>query len=239
MQSPRWLRFFMMSSDGVILPSWFESSLLFITDNGYASKLFFLSILWCNQSGDYPLEDLAKFCYKLNMEFKILKKKTFYIFWLPTWTMYRVGIKKSLVKLLDTIENLEKHLIFALLIFNFSFWLYSQQKKAGTTMLQCEWWCLVWVNFAMYPKWWWSTWRFSQFWQAKYEIKILKTSFSFLATLFEPWVEIWCFFLKFGWILSIENLKKHTLILRLHISISSSSMVAKNIEGRFNCFTFL
>jgi hypothetical protein len=40
-----------------------------------------------------------------------------------------LGFKKKLVKLLGTIENLGKHLIFALLIFNFSFWLYSQQKR--------------------------------------------------------------------------------------------------------------
>ncbi len=47
-----------------------------------------------------------------------------------------LGFKKKLVKLLGTIENLGKHLIFALLVSNFSFWLYSQQKKAGTTVLQ-------------------------------------------------------------------------------------------------------
>jgi len=68
--------------------------------------------------------------------------------------MYRVGMKKKLVKLLGTIENLGKHLIFALLIFNFSFWLYSQQKRLVLLCFWWGWWCLVlfWVNFCDVPK---------------------------------------------------------------------------------------
>jgi len=34
-------------------------------------QVFFLSILWCSQSGDHPLEDLAKkFGYELDMKVK-------------------------------------------------------------------------------------------------------------------------------------------------------------------------
>jgi hypothetical protein len=42
--------------------------------------LFFgVNFVISNQSGDHPLEDLAKFGYNLNMKFKFKKKKSFYI----------------------------------------------------------------------------------------------------------------------------------------------------------------
>jgi hypothetical protein len=50
---------------------------------------------------------------------------------------------------------------------------------------------------------------------AKYESKILKTSFYVFGYLLEQCMKIWWFFLKFGWILVIENLKKHIILALL------------------------
>jgi hypothetical protein len=44
---------------------------------------------------------------------------------------------------------------------------------------------------------------------AKYESKIFKTLFYVFGYLLEQCMKIWWFFLNFGWILVIENLKKH------------------------------
>jgi hypothetical protein len=41
---------------------------------------FFLSILWCNQSGNHPENNLAKFGYILDMKVGKKKKKTEYFF---------------------------------------------------------------------------------------------------------------------------------------------------------------
>jgi hypothetical protein len=43
------------------------------------------------------------------------------------------------------------------------------------------------------------------------EVKICKISFYIFSYILEPCIEIWHFFLKFGQILAIENLKKHLI----------------------------
>jgi hypothetical protein len=50
---------------------------------------------------------------------------------------------------------------------------------------------------------------------AKYESKILKTLFYVFGYLFEQCMKIWWFSLNFGWILVIENLKKHIILALL------------------------
>jgi len=50
------------------------------------------------------------------------------------------------------------------------------------------------------------------------KVNFLETSFYILANLLESWIELWTVILNFGWIMTIENLKKHInlplLILR-------------------------
>jgi hypothetical protein len=50
--------------------------------NPWVGRGFLLWILWCSQSGNHPENNLAKFCYILNMklEKKVKKSWPFYIF---------------------------------------------------------------------------------------------------------------------------------------------------------------
>ncbi len=70
-------------------------------------------------------------------------------------------------------------------------------------------------------KWRWSTWNLAKFWlQANlHESKIIKNPSIFLATSFEPCVEIWWFNLNFGRTMAIENFKR-PMILNVFISMS-------------------
>ncbi len=57
------------------------------------------------------------------------KKHPLYIFGCFTWTVYKVlQILLSFGRIL-AIENLQKHLILALLIFNMTFWLFNTQRE--------------------------------------------------------------------------------------------------------------
>jgi hypothetical protein len=47
------------------------------------------------------------------------------------------------------------------------------------------------------------------------KVKFLKHPSLFLATLHQPCIEIWRFFLNFGRIVAIENLKKHIILALL------------------------
>ncbi len=73
----------------------------------HANVFYLLSIfLWCSQSGDRPLEDLAKKIYKLNMKVKDLKHIC-YIFdnlrepFIKNWQIF-----KKIVQI-QAVENLK------------------------------------------------------------------------------------------------------------------------------------
>lgn len=50
-------------------------------------RFFLISSLWCNQTGDYPQDNLAKSGYRENM--KVENLKNLFMFWLPAWTWCR------------------------------------------------------------------------------------------------------------------------------------------------------
>lgn len=49
------------------------------------SNVYFLSVLWCSQSGDRPKNSLAKFGYIHNL--KVLKNSKFSIFLITCWNL--------------------------------------------------------------------------------------------------------------------------------------------------------
>jgi hypothetical protein len=49
-------------------------------------RFFKISNMWCNQTGDYPQDNLAKSGYRENMKVENLKN---HMFWLPAWTWHR------------------------------------------------------------------------------------------------------------------------------------------------------
>ncbi len=55
--------------------------------NPWVGPGFLLCILWCSQSGNHPENNLAKFCYILNMKLEIkIKIRILLYFWLPPGT---------------------------------------------------------------------------------------------------------------------------------------------------------
>jgi len=50
-------------------------------------RFFLKSSLWCNQTGDYPQDNIAKSGYRENMKVENLKNP--FMFWLPAWTWHR------------------------------------------------------------------------------------------------------------------------------------------------------
>ncbi len=85
--------------------------------------LFLLGGQFCGvaPSGDHPQEDLTKFGYKLNMKVEFFKN-SFIDFWL-TYLNYEDKSGDFFLNfgLILATQNLRKHLILALLVFNFSF----------------------------------------------------------------------------------------------------------------------